>query len=191
MQKTSKDWKQTLIITRSFLENKNINSFYLAYPISGIVVSKGFIQGSIKVSIETLPSYSNIQEQLTLTILERFKEMEKENELPHEIFLYSFIIDILRLYKEIKGIDSNEIKEVDPDFNKILDDIFNVLVAKSDDYGQAFRSIGYTGIRARIWEKICRFISLSSIDDVNYESREDSIKDLLGYMIILLALRLE
>lgn len=179
MQKISKDWKLTLEITRTFISSQP-EDYYKKWDRAGLIISRGFIYGKENSSLVTLPVPEGMSQTLSLVVLERFKEMESSNALPDQRFLYSYIQDVLDLYY-LK-------------FNKNLeiDDMLQVLIDKSDDYGQAFRSIGYIGIRARIWEKICRYFSLCSKEyEAIYEPTEDSLKDLVGYLIILLALTQE
>lgn len=181
MQKTSRDWKLTLSISRSFIEKylSSSEKYYSPQEKTNLILSRGFIQNEFQQSLEILPSPKNSEEQLVLTILNRFKEMERNPGLPTSRFLYSYIMDTLEL------LDGNN--------QEVLDTIYDILLKKSDEYSQAFRSIGPEGIKARIWEKICRYISLSANTEIeiNYEPLVDSLKDLLGYLIILLALTLE
>lgn len=66
------------------------------------------------------------------------------------------------------------------------------LYAKAQDYGESFRRHGIQGVIPRLWDKIARYTQLRSEDRVpNFESQQDSARDLLGYSAIAWSLVLE
>src|SRR5271157_1902348 len=63
---------------------------------------------------------------------------------------------------------------------------------KAQDYGESFRRHGLPGILPRLWDKIARYAQLKADDRAgNFEKKEDSARDLLGYSIIAYSLMLE
>jgi hypothetical protein len=63
---------------------------------------------------------------------------------------------------------------------------------KAQDYGESFRRHGLPGILPRLWDKVARYAQLKADNrDGNFEKREDSARDLLGYSIIAYSLMLE
>jgi len=63
---------------------------------------------------------------------------------------------------------------------------------KAQDYGESFRRHGLPGILPRLWDKIARYAQLKADNRMgNFEKREDSARDLLGYSIIAYSLMLE
>lgn len=63
---------------------------------------------------------------------------------------------------------------------------------KAQDYGESFRRHGLPGILPRLWDKIARYAQLKADNRAgNFEKREDSARDLLGYSIIAYSLMLE
>lgn len=66
------------------------------------------------------------------------------------------------------------------------------LVRKSQDYGESFRRHGVAGLIPRLWDKIARYTQLKSESRTpNFESMQDSVRDLLGYSAIAWSLVLE
>ena len=74
------------------------------------------------------------------------------------------------------------------DIKIITDEVSEMLVKKNEDYGSASFDLGLNGNMVHIYDKACRLKSL--IEKVNkglepnFESIEDTLKDLLGYSII-------
>ena len=63
---------------------------------------------------------------------------------------------------------------------------------KAQDYGESFRRHGLPGILPRLWDKIARYAQLKADNRAgNFEKKEDSARDLLGYSIIAYSLVLE
>jgi hypothetical protein len=63
---------------------------------------------------------------------------------------------------------------------------------KAQDYGESFRRHGLPGLLPRLWDKIARYAQLRADDRAgNFEKKEDSARDLLGYSIIAYSLMLE
>lgn len=66
------------------------------------------------------------------------------------------------------------------------------LCRKSQDYGESFRRHGVAGLIPRLWDKIARYTQLKSESrEPNFESMQDSVRDLLGYSAIAWSLVLE
>lgn len=69
---------------------------------------------------------------------------------------------------------------------KITDEVLVILLKKNADYGSASFDLGLTGNMVHLWDKIRRYRSLIENKDKppNYESVEDTLKDIIGYAII-------
>ncbi|SEL70142.1 nucleotide modification associated domain-containing protein [Parapedobacter koreensis] len=72
----------------------------------------------------------------------------------------------------------------------ILEEVTDLLLRKNQDYGNASFDLGLNGNMVHLWDKVRRFRTLveNSIkngDSVpNFESIEDTLKDIIGYGII-------
>jgi hypothetical protein len=87
--------------------------------------------------------------------------------------------------------DLNSQRMHDVIVNKIKE-LTVTLFSKTADYGQSFNRHGIIGLIPRLWDKIARYTMLSSKGfDINHESKEDSVRDLLGYCLIAWSLTLE
>jgi len=63
---------------------------------------------------------------------------------------------------------------------------------KAQDYGESFRRHGLPGLLPRLWDKIARYAQLRADNRAgNFEKKEDSARDLLGYCCIAYSLMLE
>jgi hypothetical protein len=63
---------------------------------------------------------------------------------------------------------------------------------KAQDYGESFRRHGLPGLLPRLWDKIARYAQLKADNrEGNFEKKEDSARDLLGYCCIAYSLMLE
>jgi hypothetical protein len=63
---------------------------------------------------------------------------------------------------------------------------------KAQDYGESFRRHGLPGLLPRLWDKIARYAQLRADNrPSNFEKKEDSARDLLGYSLIAYSLMLE
>ena len=69
---------------------------------------------------------------------------------------------------------------------KITDDVSEILLKKNQDYGGASFDLGLNGNMVHLWDKVSRFRSLISngSKNPNFESLEDTLKDIIGYAII-------
>lgn len=74
----------------------------------------------------------------------------------------------------------------DKSIKKITDDVTAILLKKNQDYGGASFDLGLNGNMVHLWDKVNRFRSLLSKDskNPNFESIEDTLKDIIGYAII-------
>lgn len=70
--------------------------------------------------------------------------------------------------------------------NKITDDITKILLKKNQDYGNASFDLGVNGNMVHLWDKVSRYRNLINCDQErqNFESLEDTLKDIIGYAII-------
>lgn len=68
----------------------------------------------------------------------------------------------------------------------ITDDISEMLLKKNQDYDSASFDLGLNGNMVHLWDKVKRYKSL--IDKCgqkpNFESVEDTLRDIIGYAII-------
>ena len=98
--------------------------------------------------------------------------------------------------KETQKILNTECPDVSPKFNNlsfnvmsdICDEILSTLKKKNDDYGNSYiKNIERFGKQAMLipmFNKLDRLESLSKKENQNFESFEDSLKDLMGYCLM-------
>lgn len=69
---------------------------------------------------------------------------------------------------------------------KITDNVTSILLKKNQDYGGASFDLGLNGNMVHLWDKVSRFRSLLSKENLNpnFESIEDTLNDIIGYAII-------
>lgn len=69
---------------------------------------------------------------------------------------------------------------------KITDEVTEILLKKNQDYGGASFDLGLNGNMVHLWDKVSRFRSLIGFDkkEPNFESLEDTLKDIIGYAVI-------
>jgi len=69
---------------------------------------------------------------------------------------------------------------------EITDDVSAILLKKNQDYGGASFDLGLNGNMVHLWDKVSRFRSLVSQknQNPNFESLEDTLKDIIGYAVI-------
>lgn len=69
---------------------------------------------------------------------------------------------------------------------KITDDVTELLLKKNQDYGSASFDLGLNGSMVHLWDKVSRFKCLisNSNKNPNFESLEDTLKDIIGYAVI-------
>ena len=69
---------------------------------------------------------------------------------------------------------------------KITDDVTAILLKKNADYGGASFDLGLNGNMVHLSDKVKRYKSLIGCDkkEPNFESLEDTLKDIIGYAII-------
>ena len=69
---------------------------------------------------------------------------------------------------------------------EITDDVRKILLKKNQDYGGASFDLGLNGNMVHLWDKVSRFRTLvsKSNQEPNFESIEDTLKDIIGYAII-------
>lgn len=69
---------------------------------------------------------------------------------------------------------------------KITDEVTEILLKKNQDYGGASFDLGLNGNMVHLWDKVSRLRSLIGCDkkEPNFESLEDTLKDIIGYAVI-------
>jgi Nucleotide modification associated domain 1 len=68
---------------------------------------------------------------------------------------------------------------------KITDEVTQILLKKNADYGSASFDLGLNGNMVHLWDKVRRYRSLvENKSNPNFESVEDTLKDMIGYAII-------
>ena len=69
---------------------------------------------------------------------------------------------------------------------KITNEIAQILLKKNQDYGGASFDLGLNGNMVHLWDKVSRYKTLLSKynQSPNFESLEDTLKDIIGYAII-------
>ncbi len=69
---------------------------------------------------------------------------------------------------------------------KITNEVTDILLKKNADYGGASFDLGLNGNMVHLWDKVKRYKSLITNDqkEPNFESLEDTLKDIIGYAII-------
>lgn len=67
----------------------------------------------------------------------------------------------------------------------ITDEITSILLKKNQDYGGASFDLGLNGNMVHLWDKVKRYKTLiEKSEEPNFESIEDTLKDIIGYAII-------
>ncbi|MBZ9583311.1 DUF1599 domain-containing protein [Citrobacter freundii] len=70
----------------------------------------------------------------------------------------------------------------------ITEDIIQILLKKNADYGGASFDLGLNGNMVHLWDKVRRYRTLveknNKGESPNFESIEDTLKDIIGYAII-------
>ena len=73
--------------------------------------------------------------------------------------------------------------------NKSVEAIAKILVRKQQDYGHAnILRFGKDGVLVRLWDKVARYENLTKEGTdmaANFESVEDTLLDIIGYVTIL------
>lgn len=69
---------------------------------------------------------------------------------------------------------------------KITDEVTEILLKKNEDYGGASFDLGLNGNMVHLWDKVSRYRSLiqKGQSDHNFESIDDTLRDIIGYAII-------
>lgn len=69
--------------------------------------------------------------------------------------------------------------------NKVTAEVTEILLKKNADYGGASFDLGLNGNMVHLWDKVSRYRSLLRKDNnPNFESLEDTLRDIIGYAII-------
>lgn len=69
---------------------------------------------------------------------------------------------------------------------QITDEVTNLLLKKNQDYGGASFDLGLNGNMVHLWDKVKRYRTLveNYNSNPNFESLNDTLKDIIGYSII-------
>lgn len=71
---------------------------------------------------------------------------------------------------------------------EIFSEVGNTLLKKNADYGGASFDLGTNGNMVHLWDKVRRYRSLTEKgmkgETPNFESMEDTLKDIIGYAVI-------
>jgi len=72
---------------------------------------------------------------------------------------------------------------------EITDSLIKTLLKKNADYGGASFDLGLNGNMVHLWDKVRRYRNLvektqKADSDPNFESIDDTLKDIMGYAII-------
>ncbi|MBC3995179.1 DUF1599 domain-containing protein [Morganella morganii] len=74
------------------------------------------------------------------------------------------------------------------ELEKLTNDIIKTLLRKNLDYGGASFDLGLNGNMVHLWDKVKRYRSLVEMKNKgeapNFESIEDTLKDIVGYALI-------
>lgn len=86
--------------------------------------------------------------------------------------------------------DTHSLEELQ--LRNITEEIIKVLLKKNQDYGGASFDLGLNGNMVHLWDKTKRYRTLIekklSGEKPNFESIEDTLKDIIGYALIGLIL---
>lgn len=67
----------------------------------------------------------------------------------------------------------------------ITDEVTAILLKKNQDYGGASFDLGLNGNMVHLWDKVKRYKTLiEKKESPNFESIEDTLRDIIGYAII-------
>jgi hypothetical protein len=82
-------------------------------------------------------------------------------------------------------LTKRELKMTEQQIKKITDEVTAILLKKNADYGSASFDLGLNGNMVHLWDKVRRYRSLvENKSNPNFESVEDTLKDIIGYAII-------
>ena len=99
--------------------------------------------------------------------------------------IQNLILQLLELYTNYDENNENEVKE---SIEQLFKEITETLVKKNEDYGSASFDLGLIGNMVHVWDKTKRYRSLVEKqmqgEKPNFETVEDTLKDLIGYAVI-------
>ena len=77
----------------------------------------------------------------------------------------------------------------DNHLREIMSEIIQTLLKKNEDYGGASFDLGLNGNMVHLWDKVSRYRTLverqiNQGKAPNFESIEDTLKDIIGYSLI-------
>ncbi|MET0464046.1 MAG: nucleotide modification associated domain-containing protein [Chitinophagaceae bacterium] len=85
-------------------------------------------------------------------------------------------------------MNNNELMN-ETELRTITEDVIKILLKKNQDYGGASFDLGLTGNMVHLWDKVKRYRTLverkiTEGGQPNFESIQDTLKDVIGYAII-------
>jgi hypothetical protein len=93
---------------------------------------------------------------------------------------------------KLKPSDFSDAEHAEQLVRKRVKEACEFLHPKAQDYGESHRRHGLPGLLPRLWDKIARYAQLKADNRAgNFEKKEDSARDLLGYSLIAYSLMLE
>jgi hypothetical protein len=84
--------------------------------------------------------------------------------------------------EEYRPLDEQQLK-------MITEDVIQLLLKKNEDYGGASFDLGLNGNMVHLWDKVKRYKTLiekkiAHGETPNFESIQDTLKDIIGYALI-------
>ena len=102
--------------------------------------------------------------------------------------LYTVALQMAVLASRLYLLESKQACATPQDACTELQDMVQVLIKKSRDYGQSFRRHGFPSLLSRIWDKVSRYVTLKNLNTTpHFESLRDTAQDLLGYSVMVAA----
>ncbi len=180
------------------IEDKNPTATYNEKEVEEIL-SK-FHKSNIVVTVEDGKTESWIKQERRLIETKKWHESEKtDKSLQEHLGLtdeeYDKFLGCTASFKTSKE-NFGDKKETSKEFNDlsfnvmsdICDEIISTLKKKNDDYGNSYiKNIERFGKQAMLipmFNKLDRLESLSKKENQNFESFEDSLRDLMGYCLM-------
>lgn len=106
--------------------------------------------------------------------------------------LYMAALLVLLEEKRTESVSTAKFGETEFLVKERIKEACEFLHPKAQDYGESFRRHGLQGLLPRLWDKIARYAQLKADSRPgNFEKKEDSARDLLGYCCIAYSLMLE
>lgn len=149
------------------------------------------------VETYSLTLYSGVATQMSLAEAieiwdSLYSELAQKKELRDHHASYNAMVHLEMMAILAAQIASHLDKDKSTTCLSMLDQTTSLLIAKSGDYGQSFRNHGVQGVLVRLNDKLCRLLTLISTEKAdgtqNFESMQDTAKDMIGYCVIAVGL---